>query len=100
MISESRTPIRSKAWMPVGWIACVESVSLGKRSLSTRQTRRPSRASMVASGAPAQRAPTTITSKDSFIRSIGPSPLRPSLVRAGVQVDYLGVMRRRARLIP
>src|ERR687896_690965 len=63
--SASRTPMRSSTWTPAGWIACVDSVSLGKRSLSTTQTRRPARASIAASGAPAQRAPTTMTSKDS-----------------------------------
>jgi hypothetical protein len=41
----------------------VEPVSLGKRARSTRQTSTPERASSVASGEPAQRAPTMITSK-------------------------------------
>src|SRR5262247_113409 len=37
-------------------------MSLGNRDRSTSRTRKPSRASSIAVGAPAQRAPTTITS--------------------------------------
>jgi hypothetical protein len=47
---------------------CVETVSLGKVDRSTTRTRCPRLASSIASGDPAHRAPTMITSYKSFSR--------------------------------
>src|SRR3954451_11962292 len=65
--TRSRTPSRASRLIPGAWKTCVESVSRGKVARSTTATRTPCRASSAASGDPAQRAPTTITSKFSAI---------------------------------
>ena len=62
-ISLSSSPQLSSMAAPSGWITCVEIVSLGKVARSTSSTRQPLRASSMAVGEPAQRAPTTIASK-------------------------------------
>jgi hypothetical protein len=56
------SPQRSSRAMPGGWMRRVDSVSLGKEARSTSKTRRPLRASNMAVGEPAQRAPTTMAS--------------------------------------
>jgi hypothetical protein len=61
-MSRSSNPQSRSAATPGGWMRCVEIVSLGNLDLSTTSTRYPRRASSIAVGDPAQRAPTTITS--------------------------------------
>lgn len=61
--SRSSTPRRRSEAMPSAWKKCVEGVSLGNRARSTTATRKPLRASWVASGDPAHLAPTMATSK-------------------------------------
>src|SRR3954468_20485199 len=61
-VTASSRPHRRSAATPGAWIAWVESVSLGKVARSTSSTRWPARASSIAVGEPAQRAPTTIAS--------------------------------------
>jgi hypothetical protein len=61
-ITASSTPHRRSAATPGEWIRWDDMVSLGKVALSTITTRRPALASNIAVGAPAQRAPTTMTS--------------------------------------
>src|SRR5262245_54976114 len=53
---------------PSGCKRCVDTVSLGKVARSIKRTRYPFRASNIAVGDPAQRAPTTIASNDFVIR--------------------------------
>ena len=60
--SLSINPRRARRATPFGWIMCVDGTSLGIRARSTRHTFIPRLARSVAKGAPAQRAPTTITS--------------------------------------
>src|SRR5688572_25545695 len=60
--SRSSRPHWRRCATPGGWIRWVETVSLGNSSLSTSRTLPPVRASSMATGAPAQRAPTTIAS--------------------------------------
>jgi hypothetical protein len=60
------TPRRSSTLTPQGWIPWVEGTSLGKRDRSITQTRKPARAKKAARGDPAQRPPTTMTSKRSM----------------------------------
>src|SRR3954462_8194853 len=65
--TSARTPSRSSACTPDGWIPCVDNVSLGNSARSKRQTCSPARAKFTASEAPAQRAPTIATSNRSGI---------------------------------
>ncbi len=65
--SGSSTPRRSRIFTPEGCTPWVEAVSLGNRARSTRHTLTPARTSKVASGEPAHRAPTMITSNRSAI---------------------------------
>src|SRR4051812_18713128 len=65
--TRSRTPSRESRLIAGAWKICVDSVSRGNVARSTTATRTPCRASSAASGDPAQRAPTTITSKFSAI---------------------------------
>lgn len=58
----SSNPQRCSAATPGGWITWVESESLGNVARSTSSTLWPARASSMAVGAPAHRAPTTIAS--------------------------------------
>src|SRR5919201_6410633 len=61
-ISSSRSPHRRNASTPGAWMRWVDKVSLGNPARSTTRTRYPLRASSMAVGDPAQRAPTTIAS--------------------------------------
>ena len=61
-VTASSSPQRRRAATPGGWIIRVDSVSLGNVAWSTSSTRWPMRASSIARGAPAQRAPTTSAS--------------------------------------
>ncbi len=65
----SMTPSRSRNASACAWMKCVERVSRGNVACSTTATRTPDRASNAASGDPAQRAPTTITSNCSIGRT-------------------------------
>src|SRR5829696_174003 len=65
--SAPSTPRRPRIFTPEGCTPCVEAVSLGNRARSTTQTLIRARASRIASGEPAHRAPTTITSNRSAI---------------------------------
>ena len=56
------SPQRCSAATPSGCTMWVETVSLGNLARSTTSTRSPRRASSIAVGEPAQRAPTTMTS--------------------------------------
>src|SRR5882724_6696146 len=58
----SSRPHRDSAPTPRGCTRWVDTVSLGKVARSTTSTRYPFRASNIAVGEPAQRAPTTIAS--------------------------------------
>src|SRR5215813_899928 len=60
--TRSSSPQRLRHAIPCCQIKWVEIVSLGKVARSTSNTRWPRRASSIAVGEPAQRAPTTITS--------------------------------------
>lgn len=51
----------------------MDGVSLGNRALSTTHTRRPRRASSIASGDPAQRAPAITTSNRATLTKLGVS---------------------------
>src|SRR5215211_2254624 len=81
----SSSPHRSSAATPGGCTRWVDMVSLGKAALSSNSTRWPWRASSIAVGEPAQRAPTTITSYLSALMSGAPSvgQRRPSHHRGG-----------------
>ena len=61
-VSRSSSPQRRSEATPGGCSRWVETVSLGKVALSTTRTLWPLRASSIAVGDPAQRAPTTIAS--------------------------------------
>jgi hypothetical protein len=61
-VSRSSSPQRRRAATPGGCSRWVETVSLGKVARSTTRTFQPWRASSMAVGDPAQRAPTTMTS--------------------------------------
>ena len=65
------TPRRSRKASPSASITWVDRVSRGKVACSSTATRRPARASRVASGDPAHLAPTTITSNDSAMTTPG-----------------------------
>jgi hypothetical protein len=60
--SLSSNPHLASAAVVLGHMKCVDSVSLGNCARSTPSTLYPPRASSIASGAPAQRVPTTMTS--------------------------------------
>jgi len=60
--TRSRRPHSCSRATPCGMTTWVETVSLGKRTRSTSRTRNPRRASSIAVGDPAHRAPTTMTS--------------------------------------
>src|SRR5215213_4518389 len=64
--TSSKMPSFSITSMPLTWNMCVESASLGKPAWSTTHTERPARLRKMASGDPAQRAPTITTSKCSL----------------------------------
>src|SRR5688572_2562552 len=61
-VRRSRRPHLDSAAAPRGCTRWVDTVSLGKVARSTKRTRYPLRASSIAVGEPAQRAPTTIAS--------------------------------------
>jgi hypothetical protein len=60
--TSSSSPQLRRAATPGAWIRWVETVSLGNVARSTTRTRYPRRASSIATGEPAQRAPTTMAS--------------------------------------
>jgi hypothetical protein len=66
-VTASSSPHRRSAATPGAWITSVERVSLPTVARSTSSTRCPACASSIAVGAPAHRAPTTITSYASVL---------------------------------
>src|SRR5262245_111789 len=82
VVRRSRRPHLDSAAAPSGCTRWVDTVSLGKVARSTTRTRYPFRASNIAVGEPAQRAPMTMTSNGLVIHSL----------------RFLTIRRRRARL--
>ena len=66
-VSRSINPHRARAAAPSGCTTCEDTVSLGNVARSTTSTRYPFRASSIAVGEPAQRAPTMIASYAVFM---------------------------------
>src|SRR5687768_10197849 len=91
--SRSRRPHLDRALTPSGCRMWVDTVSLGKVARSTTNTRYPCRASNIAAGEPAQRAPTTIAANFLFILNSASSPeLRPTPL-----CPWLGIFDFRTR---
>ena len=75
---------------------CVDTVSLGNVARSTTSVRYPLRASNIATGDPAHRAPTTMTS---YARSVMSSPSAPDRDMA-ILMRELKTIRRTGRSPP
>ena len=85
LASRWRRPQRARTSAPCGHRMCVEIVSLGKVALSTSNTLNPRRASSMAVGEPAHRAPTMIAS---YIGTSARDRAYRDPKRSGIGQDY------------